>query len=306
MAERETSAEEMSVPEGGANGAAGGGSGLLAEPRAMTSAEREMQEVLATARALGLEADEDSGDGDEEAAQLAADLELDQPVEEEETEVASFLTEDEPEEGEEAEAEVAVESVQSEGAAWFAVNTYAGYESRVQNELDERIRSMDAEREFVALNSGSSEDERKYVLVPTQQEVEIRGGKRREVERKLLPGYVLVQIRLDPETNQLDNRSWQVVSGTRGVTGFVGSEEQARPLPAEEVASIIGQTRVEEPRVRVGFEVGDRVRLSSGPFQDFIAEVENINLDKGKVRVLVTMFGRETPVELDLDQVEKE
>lgn len=306
MPEQETAAEGMNAREEGANGATGSGSGLLAEPRAMTSAERELQEVLEAARALGLEADEASGDEDEEAAKLAADLELDQPVEEDEPDVPSFLTGDEPDEGEEEAAAVAVESVQSEGAAWFAVNTYAGYESRVQDALDKRIRSMDAEQEFVELHSDAPDDERKYVLVPTQQEVEIRGGKRREVERKLLPGYVLVQIRLDPETNRLSNDSWHVVSGTAGVTGFVGSEEQARPLPAEEVASIIGQTRVEEPRVRVGFAVGDRVRLSSGPFLDFIAQVEEINLDKGKVRVLVTMFGRETPVELDLDQVEKE
>ena len=298
-------AEGMSAAEEGGNGAAGGGSGLLAEPRAMTSAQREMQEVLEAARALGLEADEASGEEDEEAAKLVADLELDQPVEEDEPDVPSFLTGDEPDEGEDEAAAVAVESVQSEGAAWFAVNTYAGYESRVQDALDKRIRSMDAEQEFVEL-PGAQDGERKYVLVPTQQEVEIRGGKRREVERKLLPGYVLVQIKLDPKTNRLGNDSWHVVSGTAGVTGFVGSEDQARPLPAEEVASIIGQTRVEEPRVRVGFAVGDRVRLSSGPFLDFIAQVEEINLDKGKVRVLVTMFGRETPVELDLDQVEKE
>ena len=300
-------AEETSAAEEGGNGAAGGGSGLLAEPRAMTSAQREMQEVLEAARALGLEADEASGEEDEEAAKLVADLELDQPVEEDEPDVPSFLTGDEPDEGEDEAAAVAVESVQSEGAAWFAVNTYAGYEERVQRDLDKRIRNdLEAEQEFVERNPGAPDDEREYVLVPTQQEVEIRGGKRREVKRKLLPGYVLVQIRLDPETNRLSNRSWHMVSGTAGVTGFVGSEDQARPLPAEEVASIIGQTRVEEPRVRVGFAVGDRVRLSSGPFLDFIAQVEEINLDKGKVRVLVTMFGRETPVELDLDQVEKE
>lgn len=274
-------------------------------PRGMTAAERELQDVLARARALGLETDEPAEESDREAEQAAAELGLDQPVEEEEPELPSFLVEEEPEE-EEDETAVPVESVQSEGAAWFAINTYAGYEERVRGQLDLRIRSMDASNEFVELNPEEDEESRRYALVPTQQEVEIRGGKRREVERKLLPGYVLVQIRLDPDTQRLGNNSWHVVSGTTGVTGFVGSEETARPLPPEEVASIIGQTRVEEPRVRVGFAIGDRVRVSDGPFLDFIAQVDEINLDKGKVRVLVSMFGRETPVELDLDQVEKE
>lgn len=168
---------------------------------------------------------------------------------------------------------------------------------------------MDAAHEFVELPQKPGDepsDDHSYVLVPTQQEVEIRGGKRREVERKLLPGYILVQIRLDRDTGNLSNHSWHVVSGTPGVTGFVGGEDQASPLPAHEVAAIIGQTRVEEPRIRVGFAIGDTVRVADGPFLDFIAQVDEINIDKGKVRVLISMFGRETPVELDFDQVEKQ
>ena len=286
--------------------AAGGeGAGLgesLTARRPQTAAERELQDLLATARTLGLDSDEPAEEGDAAAEQAAADLGLDEPVEEDEPELPAFLTEDEEEE----EEAVPVESVQREGAAWFAINVYAGYEQRVRDQLDQRIRVMDADRDFIELNPEAPEGERCYALVPTQQEVEIRGGKRREVERKLLPGYVLVQIRLDGESGRLGSGSWHVVSGTTGVTGFVGSEETARPLPAEEVAAIIGQTRVAEPRVRVGFEVGDRVRVSDGPFLDFIAQVDEINLEKGKVRVLVSMFGRETPVELDLDQVEKE
>lgn len=286
--------------------AGGEGAGLgesLTARRPQTAAERELQDLLATARTLGLDSDEPAEEGDAAAEQAAADLGLDEPVEEDEPELPAFLTEDEEEE---EEAAVPVESVQREGAAWFAINVYAGYEQRVRDQLDQRIRVMDADRDFIELNPEAPEGERCYALVPTQQEVEIRGGKRREVERKLLPGYVLVQIRLDGESGRLGSGSWHVVSGTTGVTGFVGSEETARPLPAEEVAAIIGQTRVAEPRVRVGFEVGDRVRVSDGPFLDFIAQVDEINLEKGKVRVLVSMFGRETPVELDLDQVEKE
>ena len=197
--------------------------------------------------------------------------------------------------------------MQREDAAWFAVNTYTGHENRVRHSLDLRIRNMDIEHEFVALNPDAErDDERQYVLVPTQQEVEIRGGKRREVERKLLPGYVLVQIRVDRDTRKLGDNSWHVVTGTAGVTGFVGGEDQARALPPEEVAAIIGQTQVEEPRVRVGFAIDDSVRVTDGPFQDFIAQVDQINIEKGKVRVLISMFGRETPVELDFDQVEKQ
>ncbi len=272
-------------------------------PRELTSAERELQELLELARSLGVESD-DASDPDATAAQAVADLGLDQPVEVEETPVAAFLTED-PESAEEPGPDAA--SVQSEDAAWFAVNTYTGHEKKVRESLDLRIRNMDVAHEFVPLNpEAERDDEKNYVLVPTQQEVEIRGGKRREVQRMLLPGYVLVQIRVDPDTQKLANSSWHVVTGTDGVTGFVGAEEQARPLPPEEVASIIGQTQVEEPRVRVGFAIDDSVRVTDGPFQDFIAQVDQINVEKGKVRVLISMFGRETPVELDFDQVEKQ
>ena len=278
-----------------------------APPRPLTSAERELQEVLAFARALGLEREEHEAPADPDATvvQAAAELGLDQPVEVEEPTVPAFLTEDAVDDT--RPRPPSAESVQREDAAWFAVNTYTGHENRVRHSLDLRIRNMDIEHEFVALDPDAErDDERQYVLVPTQQEVEIRGGKRREVERKLLPGYVLVQIRVDRDTRKLGDNSWHVVTGTAGVTGFVGGEDQARALPPEEVAAIIGQTQVEEPRVRVGFAIDDSVRVTDGPFQDFIAQVDQINIEKGKVRVLISMFGRETPVELDFDQVEKQ
>lgn len=285
--------------------------------REISAAERELQEVLAAARALGLEAEEQSAEAeiDTTAAEALAALELDRPVEQEETPIASFLQGDEAE-AEEAEPAISLEGIQEVDAAWFAINTYTGHENRVRDALDLRIRNMDAEEHFVELRpeqAGVAKKgmaEKRFVMVPTQQEVEIRGGKRREVERKLLPGYVLLQIRLDKQTGELSDQSWHVVNGTDGVTGFVGTREEqrdrARPLPPMQVHKIIGQTQVEEPRVRVGFAVNDSVRLTDGPFLDMVAEVEEINVEKGKVRVRISMFGRETPLELDFDQVEKQ
>ena len=285
--------------------------------REMSAAERELQEVLAAARALGIETEAEAQEPeiDATAAEALVELGLDRPVEPEATPIASFLRGEEAEE-EEAEASISLEGIQEAGAAWFAINTYTGHENRVRDALDLRIRNMDAEEQFVELRpdqAGVSKKgmaEKRFVLVPTQQEVEIRGGKRRAVERKLLPGYVLLQIRLDDKTQQLSDQSWHVVNGTAGVTGFVGTREDLRdraiPLPLAQVAKIIGQTQVEEPRVRVGFAVNDSVRLTDGPFLDMVAEVEEINVEKGKVRVRISMFGRETPLELDFDQVEKQ
>ena len=283
----------------------------------MSAAERELQEVLAAARALGIETESEEAEPeiDTTAAEALVELGLDRPVEQEATPIASFLQDDEAE-AEEPEPAISLEGIQETNAAWFAINTYTGHENRVRDALDLRIRNMDAEEQFVELRpdqAGVSKKgmaEKRFVLVPTQQEVEIRGGKRREVERKLLPGYVLLQIRLDQDTQQLSDQSWHVVNGTAGVTGFVGTREDLRdraiPLPPAQVAKIIGQTQVEEPRVRVGFAVNDSVRLTDGPFLDMVAEVEEINVEKGKVRVRISMFGRETPLELDFDQVEKQ
>lgn len=170
---------------------------------------------------------------------------------------------------------------------------------------------MDVSHHFVPLDrqlipEKDRDGEDQYVLIPTQKEVKIRRGKREEVPVELLPGYVLIQIRIDPQSGQPSDQSWHVVKDTTYVTGFVGSEDEARPLPAGDVAAIIGQTQQEEVRVNVGFKVDDSVRVADGPFQDFVAKVEQINLEKGKVRVLISMFGRETPVDLDFEQVVKE
>ena len=290
-------------------------------PRGLTAAERELQDVLAAARAFGIETEErpPEQEVDTAAAEALIELGLDRPVEREATPIAPFLRSDEPE-PQEGDETPALENVQEENAAWFAINTYSEYEYKVRDDLDARIESMEADDFFVGLNPqqaamgpprrGEIKDVRRVVLVPTQQEVEIKGGRRREVERKILPGYVLVQIRLDSDTGELPDRSWYVVNGTPGVTGFVGSREdqrdRPRPLSPEAIAKIIGQTQVDEPQIRVGFAVSDAVRLTDGPFLDMIAEVEEINIEKGKVRVRISMFGRETPLELDFDQVEKQ
>jgi transcriptional antiterminator NusG len=144
-----------------------------------------------------------------------------------------------------------------------------------------------------------------HVVVPTEEEIEIRDGQRRTVEKKVFPGYVLVQMIELREDDPKSSRAWFVVRNTPGVTGFVGSGNRPTSLEVDEVKKILRQMRAEEPRVKVGFTVGQSVRIIDGPFQDFVGQVDEINLEKGRVRVLVSFFGRETPVELDLLQVER-
>jgi len=171
------------------------------------------------------------------------------------------------------------------GGEWYVIHTYSGYEERVKTNLEQRIESMDvADKIF-------------QVIVPTENEIEIRDGQRRTVARRMFPGYLLVQMMLDEE-------SWYVVRNTPGVTGFVGSGNRPIPLTEEEVNTILRQMESETPRVKVGFRKGENIRIVDGPFVDFIGTVDGINLEKGKVRVLVSFFGRETPVELDLAQVQ--
>ena len=169
---------------------------------------------------------------------------------------------------------------------WYVIHTYSGYENKVKNNLEHRTESMDVKDKIFR------------VIIPTEDEIEIRDGQRRTVARKIFPGYVLVQMILDDE-------SWYVVRNTPGVTGFVGMGTRPTPLGKEEVRNIIRQMRVEAPRVKVGFQVGQTVRIIDGPFIDFAGQVDEINLQKGKVKVLVSFFGRETPVELDFLQVER-
>jgi transcriptional antiterminator NusG len=180
-----------------------------------------------------------------------------------------------------------------EGRVWYIIHTYSGHENKVKTNLEHRIASMDAQ-DLIYL-----------VVVPTEDEIEIRDGQRRTVSRKIFPGYILVQMIELQEDDQQSNRAWFVVRNTPGVTGFVGSGTRPVPLEVEEVQRILRQMRVEQPKVKVGFAIGQSVRIVDGPFQDFVGQVDDLNLDKGKVKVLVSFFGRETPVELDFLQVEK-
>jgi transcriptional antiterminator NusG len=169
---------------------------------------------------------------------------------------------------------------------WFVVHTYSGYEQRVKKNLEQRIKSMDAKGEV------------HQIVIPTEEEIQVKNGQRYSVTKKILPGYVMVQM-------QMSDQSWNVVRNTPGVTGFVGSENKPAPLAEEEVNRILKQMSVEAPKVKVGFRKGQSVRVTDGPFIDFVGVVDDINEGKGKVKVLLFLFGRETPVELDFLQVEK-
>ena len=169
---------------------------------------------------------------------------------------------------------------------WFVVHTYSGYEERVRKNLEQRIKAMD------------SGDEVFQVIVPTEEEIEVKNGQRRTVTKKILPGYVLVQMKLS-------DQSWSVVRNTPGITGFVGTGVKPVPLREEEVSQILKQMSAEAPRVKIGFRKGQSIRVTDGPFIDFVGVVDDINPGKGKVKVLLSLFGRETPVELDFLQVEK-
>jgi transcriptional antiterminator NusG len=174
----------------------------------------------------------------------------------------------------------------TEGPAWFVIHCYSGYENKVRHNLEQRIETM------------GMKDKIFDVVIPTQEEIEVKDGRRRTVERHIFPGYVLVNMLLTEE-------SWYVVRNTPGVTGFVGMGNQPTPLRPEEVSQIIKRMEAEAPTVKVTFKVGERVRIIDGPFNDFRGVVSEIDMERTKVRVMVSFFGRETPVELDFLQVEK-
>jgi transcriptional antiterminator NusG len=169
---------------------------------------------------------------------------------------------------------------------WYVVHAYSGHEEKVKKNLEKRIESMDMHDKILE------------VLVPMEDEIEIKDGKRRHVQKRIFPGYILVKMKMSDE-------SWYVVRNTPGVTSFVGSGNKPVPLQEKEVKSILRQMKQEAPKIRVEFQVGESVRVVDGPFTDFHGKVDEINPEKGKLKVLVNMFGRETPVELDLLQVEK-
>jgi transcriptional antiterminator NusG len=169
---------------------------------------------------------------------------------------------------------------------WYVVHCYSGQENKVRHAIEQRIETM------------GMQDKIFDVVVPTEEEIEVREGKRRTIERRVFPGYILVQMIMDED-------SWYVVRNTPGVTGFVGMGNEPTPLRPEEVSGIMRRMEAEAPKIKVTFKPGQKVRIIDGPFNEFIGTVSDIDMEKAKVRVLVSFFGRETPVELDFLQVEK-
>jgi len=170
---------------------------------------------------------------------------------------------------------------------WFVIHSYSGMENKVKKNIEHRAESM------------GMTDRILEVVVPTETEIEIRNGVRREVERRVFPGYVLVNMIMDED-------SWYVVRNSPGVTGFVGMGNKPTPLSPEEIGKIMQRIESDEPKLKVSFNIGEHVRIMSGPFTEFSGIVEEIDADKGKAKVLVSFFNRETPVEVDFLQLERD
>ncbi len=169
---------------------------------------------------------------------------------------------------------------------WYVIHTYAGYENKVKANLEKRVESMNMEENIFR------------VIVPMENEVQIKNGKKKITPRKVYPGYVLVEM-------FLTDTSWYVVRNTPGVTGFVGTGAKPVPLHAHEAEQILTQMGYMENHFKIDFKVGDTVRITDAPFENFLGIVEEVFPDRGKVKVTVDMFGRETPVELDFSQMER-
>ena len=169
---------------------------------------------------------------------------------------------------------------------WYVIHTYSGYENKVSANLERKVHSLGMENEIFR------------IVIPMENEVEVKDGKKRSVQRKVFPGYVLVEM-------IVNDRSWYAVRNTPGVTGFVGSGTKPIPLTDEEVRQIMRSMGVDEGRPKIDFQLQQLVRLKTGPFADCVGKVAEINEERGKLKVLVDMFGRETPVEIDFSQVEE-
>ncbi len=171
-------------------------------------------------------------------------------------------------------------------ACWYVVHTYSGREMQVAEQLRQRVESMGLEDQILE------------ILIPTQEKIEIRSGQKQKVKEKIFPGYLLVKM-------ILNDNSWLTVRTTNGITGFVGVGDRPTPLEETEVKTIQDFMRLAAPKFKAKFSVGDAVKIIDGPFADFLGTIESIDEGKGKVKVLVSIFGRETPVELDFLQVSK-
>ncbi len=170
---------------------------------------------------------------------------------------------------------------------WYVVHSYSGKENKVKKNLEHRAESMNMTDRIL------------QIVVPTETEIEIKDGVRREVERQVFPGYILIEMIMDED-------SWYVVRNTPGVTSFVGMGNKPSPLSQTEVSQIMSRIESDEPRVKVSFDVGERVRIIEGPFAEFTGVVDTLEAEKGKARVMVSFFNRETPVEVDFLQLERD
>lgn len=191
------------------------------------------------------------------------------------------------ESSEETEADEMVQEDSNPNARWYVVHTYSGHENKVAATLKQRIESEHLENQILD------------VLVPTQDKIEIRAGKKETVKEKIFPGYILVKMVLDDNT-------WLAVRTTQGVTSFVGMGNKPTPIPNSEVATIVKYMKQGgQPSYKQIFTDGDTVKIVDGPFSEFIGKIDNVDKERGKVKVLVSIFGRETPVELDFLQIQK-
>jgi len=202
------------------------------------------------------------------------------------TELAFLVGEEDSEQPESEKADEEEDEEDEAGRRWYVVHSYSGFENKVKKNLEHRIESLGVQDKIF------------QVVVPTEEEIELKDGQRRTVERRIFPGYILVEMIMDED-------SWYVVRNTPGVTGFVGSVRKPTPLRRRDVEKVLKRMRAETPRVTARFRPGQKVRICDGPFEDFVGTVDNVYQDKGKARILVSFFGRETPVELDFLQIEK-
>lgn len=174
-----------------------------------------------------------------------------------------------------------------EKTQWYVVHTYSGHENKVKANLEKRIESTGMQEKI------------KEILVPTEEKVRKRRGKKKVVDKKIFPGYIIVNM-------EMNDKTWYVVRNTPGVTGFVSSGTKPLPLEKDEIDHILSGMGMKEEEISIDFEVGDKLKVIDGPFEEFIGIVQEIHPQQKKVKVMVSMFGRETPVELDFSQVEPE
>ena len=194
-------------------------------------------------------------------------------------EIKKTITEEKNEDG-----VIVINADVPENAKWYVVHAYSGHENKVAATLKQRVEAA------------GHMDKVFKLFVPSQQKIVVSEGKKRSVDERLFPGYLMVQMTMDDDT-------WYVVRSTPGVTGFVGMGNTPTPLPKSEVRALMRFAKMDAPKFEAKFTVGDSIKINEGPFKDFLGKVDEVNDEQGKVRVLVSVFGRETPVELDFAQI---